>query len=269
MIAFSPSSGAFNLVLMDIGNSSIKAATWLDGRRGEARTITTASAKEAAALMKTLWDTLPENATRAVAVCSVCPPVLDALRQAARDHAIEPLLVVGENVPVPIAVDVNEPEQVGTDRLCAAAAAFEVFHTACVVADFGTALTIDLVADNRVFLGGTILPGMRLSALALHEHTAMLPLVEIGKPSGTLGKDTTQAIRFGVFAMMCGALREITERYATEIGKWPPLVVSGGDAQSVAGACDFIDRVAPDLCLDGIALAVQSAVDATRKEQDS
>lgn len=268
MIAFNPSSGTYNLVLMDIGNSSIKAATWLDGKRGEARTVAT-TAEEAVAVMKTLWEALPENVARGVALCSVCPPVLAEIRAAASSHAMEPLLVIGEDIPAPIAADVNEPEKVGTDRLCAAAAAFDLFKTACVVADFGTALTIDLVADNGIFLGGTILPGMRLSARALHEHTALLPLVEIGQPSGTLGKDTIQAIRFGVFAMMCGALREITERYATEIGKWPPLVVSGGDAASVAGSCDFIDRVAPDLCLDGIALAVRLAIDSSQKETRS
>lgn len=268
MIAFTSSFGSFNLVLMDIGNSSVKVATWLDGKRGEARTVAT-TAEDAAPLMKTLWESLPENAGRAVAVCSVCPPLLAELRVYANRNAIDPLLVVGDDLPAPIAADVNEPEKVGTDRLCAAAAAYDLIKGACVVADFGTALTVDLVADNGVFLGGTILPGMRLSALALHEHTALLPLVDIGQPSGTLGKDTSQAIRFGVFAMLCGALREITERYATEIGKWPPLVVSGGDAPSVAGACDFIDRVIPDLCLDGIALAVRLAMDPPRREQDS
>ena len=106
-----------------------------------------------------------------------------------------------------------------------------------------------------VFLGGTILPGLALSARALHEHTAQLPLVEIGSPTETLGKDTESAIRNGIFAMMTGALREITERYATEIGKWPPLILTGGDAEAIAGACDFVDGIVPDLCLDGLVLA--------------
>jgi type III pantothenate kinase len=268
MIAFAPPSGPLNLVLMDVGNSSVKAATWLDGKRGDARTVATSSADDVTSLLGTLWNALPENTGRAVAICSVCPPLLAELHSYAKDHSIDPLLVVGEDIPAPIAADVNEPGKVGTDRLCAAAAAYDLFKAACVVADFGTALTIDLVADNGVFLGGTILPGLKLSALALHEHTAMLPLVEIGQPSGTLGKDTSQAIRFGIVAMMCGALREITERYATEIGKWPPLVVSGGDARSIAATCDFIDRVAPDLCLDGIVLAVRLAMDASRREHN-
>jgi type III pantothenate kinase len=124
------------------------------------------------------------------------------------------------------------------------------------------------VADNNMFLGGTILPGIDLSARALHEHTALLPLVEVGTPTETLGKETASAIRNGVFAMMVGALREITERYASEIGKWPPLVLTGGDARAVAGACDFVDHVIPDLCLDGLVIAYRNAIaHALRKDE--
>jgi type III pantothenate kinase len=166
---------------------------------------------------------------------------------------------VGENLEPPISVDLSEPTQVGTDRLCAAAAAYAKVKGACVVADIGTATTIDLVSDNGVFLGGTIVPGIKLCARALHEHTAQLPLVEEVGSGETLGKDTAAAIRNGVFAMMCGALREITERYATDIGKWPPLILTGGDARKVADACDFVDALGEDLSLDGLALAYELA----------
>jgi type III pantothenate kinase len=145
------------------------------------------------------------------------------------------------------------------DRLCTAAAAFDKVKAACVVADFGTALTIDLIADNGIYLGGTIMPGIALSARALHEHTALLPLVEVGSPHETLGKDTESAIRNGIFAMMIGALREIAERYATQIGKWVPLIVTGGDAPAIAAQCDFVDKALPDLCLAGILLAYRQA----------
>jgi type III pantothenate kinase len=106
-----------------------------------------------------------------------------------------------------------------------------------------------------VFLGGSILPGLALCARALHEHTALLPLVDIREASYSPGKDTESAIRNGITAMAVGALREITERWATEIGKWPPLILTGGDAASVAGSCDFVDGVIPDLCLDGLVIA--------------
>jgi len=215
-----------------------------------------------------VWKSLPASQSRAVVITSVNPPMCEAIRNGCNEQKIGPVLVIGEELDVPMATDVLEPEKVGTDRLCVAAAAFAKIKGACVVADFGTAVTIDLVADNGVFLGGTILPGMTLSARALHEFTASLPLVDMslvdtGQPTEVLGKDTNSAIQNGIFSMMIGALREITERYATDIGKWPPLVVTGGDAEAIAAGCDFVDRIAPDLVFDGLIIAWQNAFSNT------
>lgn len=264
---------ADHVLLASIGNSRIAVATWADDCREAAKYFALDKLNEAVGVMQQMWDSFPPGSKRVVLVASVNPPRFDEIRKACVQRHIGPLLVIGEDIAPPIAADVHEPEKVGTDRLCAAAAAFVKMKGACAVADFGTAVTIDLVADDGVFLGGTILPGMSLCARALHEHTALLPLVELGRPTETLGKDatalgkdTTSAIRNGIFAMMAGALREITERYATDIGKWPPLVVTGGDAEVVAQACDFIDRIAPDLALDGMVIAWQNACEPQETE---
>jgi len=246
---------ANELVLVSIGNTRVAMATWTDGRRDAARAVVTEPFEPVEAELRRQWESLNGQARRAVVVGSVCPPVLARIEGFCHKIGIGPVLVVGRQLDLPIPADLPEPLKVGTDRLCAAAAAFEKLQCACVVADFGTALTIDLVADNGVFLGGTILPGMAMCARALHEHTALLPLVEVGTPTETLGKDTASAMRNGIYAMMIGALREITERYATDIGKWPPLVVTGGDAEAIARGCEFIDHVVPDLGLDGLVLA--------------
>lgn len=251
-------AGLTNLVLVDVGNTRAGIARWSDGFRAAASHIALEPLDAALDHLQRQWDELPSQVRKAVVASSVNPPALEALRAAAESRGITPFLVVGQDIDPPIEADLPEPEKVGTDRLCVAAAAFAGFKSACVVADFGTALTVDLVADNGIFLGGTILPGMNLCARALHEHTALLPLVTFeDADSETLGKDTYSAIRNGISAMMVGALREITERYATEIGKWPPLVISGGDAERVGKNCDFVDRIVPDLCLDGLVLAYQ------------
>lgn len=250
------------LILVSIGNTRIAFALWMEGRRGVAQHFPLDRLGEAMEEIQALWGGFPKASKRAVVVTSVNPPRLDEFRTECETRGIGPLLVLGDNLDYPLPVDVPEPHKVGTDRLCAAAGAFAKMKAACVVADFGTAVTIDLVADDGSFLGGTILPGMALSARALHEHTAQLPLVEVGRPTETLGKSTSSAIRNGIFAMMAGALREITERYATEIGKWPPLLVTGGDAEAVASGCDFVDRVVPDLGLDGLVFAYQQAFES-------
>ena len=255
MIAEDPQNREPHLVLIDIGNTRIALATWAAGKRSAVEYVASDLDEPIAPKLRAAWDSLSAVCDRAVVICSVNPPALERVREACEAEDIRPVCVVGEDLDAPIDADVDEPEKVGADRLCAAAAAFDRVQRACVVADFGTALTVDLVADNGVFLGGTIMPGVALSARALHEYTAQLPLVEVGPTTEVLGKDTVSAIRNGIFAMMAGALREITERYATDIGKWAPLIVTGGDAQTIAARCEFVDRVEPNLCLDGLVLA--------------
>ena len=247
------------LLLIDVGNSQVGMATWLDGTRGAAVHLPNDPIEPVVERLAELWSELPTSGPRVAVVSSVCPPMMKRLEAMVEAKGIDSILLVGRDIDPPIPADVREPEKVGTDRLCTAAAAFAKMRQACVVADFGTAVTIDLVADNNYFMGGTIMPGISLAAKALHEHTAQLPLVEVGVPTSAIGKDTAEAIRNGIFAMMVGALREITERFATEIGKWPPLIVTGGNARDIAEGCDFIDRVVPDLCLDGLVIAYQNA----------
>jgi type III pantothenate kinase len=252
---------AGTLVVIGVGNSRVSMATYREGVRHAARHLPNEPFEAILDELDRRWQELPAATSRAVVVCSVCPPLLDKLRSGAAARSISPLLVLGEDIEPPIDADLPEPERIGMDRLCVAAAAYAGFKSACAVADFGTALTVDLVGDDGVFLGGTIAPGMALCARALHEHTALLPLVSMEAPGNEiLGKDTTSAIRNGIHAMMIGALREITERYATDIGKWPPLVIAGGDAETIGRHCDFVDRVVPDLCLDGVVLAYQQHV---------
>lgn len=248
------------LLLVDIGNTRVGMAIHDGRKRGTALHLPTEPFEPVERAAETLWLQLSPQARQAVIISSVCPPVLERFRAWCDREGVGPIAVIGQDIGPPIDVDLPAPEKVGTDRLCVAAAAYEKIKGACVVADFGTALTIDLVSDDGAFLGGAILPGIRMSARALHEQTALLPLVEVGEPCEMLGKDTVSAIRNGIFAMMCGALREVTERYATDIGRWPPLVATGGDAGAIAKACDFVDHVAPDLCLDGVALAFQRAM---------
>ena len=129
-----------------------------------------------------------------------------------------------------------------------------VLFGAVAVADFGTATTIDCVSHQGIFLGGAILPGLNLAAKALHEYTDALPEVELQIPTGVYGTNTIASIQHGIIYGAIGALRGIVERYATELGRWPQVVVTGGYGKLIARGCDFFDSLVPDLCLDGIFL---------------
>jgi type III pantothenate kinase len=202
-----------------------------------------------------LWSSMPEP--KQIVASSVNATALKAL-EAAAESLRQDVLVVGRDLPLPMETTLAKPASVGVDRLCCAAAAFDHLGVACVVADFGTAITIDCVNDKGVFLGGAILPGLRASAAVLHTSTDQLPEVEITDPTWVYGGDTREAIVGGIVYGARGALRERVEAYATELGVWPVVILTGGDAHRICphpGEEGLVQAVVDDLHLRGVAIA--------------
>jgi type III pantothenate kinase len=142
-----------------------------------------------------------------------------------------------------------------------AAAAYAVVKDAVVVADFGTAVTIDLVDEKGTFLGGVICPGFEISAEALKKNTAQLPKVKVTRPKTPYGKTTSQAISCGLYYSAVGVLEEVIRRYAEEIGRWPQTIITGAAAELIKDDCDFIDSYVPNLVVKGIALAYRKHIE--------
>jgi type III pantothenate kinase len=126
---------------------------------------------------------------------------------------------------------------------------------ACVIVDAGTAITIDCCNDAGEFIGGAIAPGAKMMLDTLHEKTAKLPTVTLEKPKGAYGTDTRQAMLHGVYHGIRGMVKELTENYATELGSWPEIIATGGDAKILFDSWELIHAIVPDLTLYGIALA--------------
>ncbi len=244
-----------SLLVLEIGNSHVSVATSIAQEIRTCESFRHDQIDEAADHAKQAWAALPEDRLRAVAAGSVVPDVLARLRTTVADALQSPVLVVGDNLHRPLSSAIESPESVGIDRVCAAAAAYDGIRAACVIASFGTAITVDCVNGEGAFLGGAILPGMNMQAKALHTGTAVLPEVSVEETAGVYGENTEQAIRNGILFGVVGGLREITERYATDLKAWPRLVVTGGNGELVKQHCDFVDDVVPDLCVRGIALA--------------
>jgi len=185
-------------------------------------------------------------------------PVCDHVKSAVQSVTGGRALVIGDVIPLPMATDLIDASTVGCDRVVSAAMAYERMNRAVVVADFGTAITIDCVGEEGVFLGGAILPGLAASAKAMHQTTAALPLITDPKlGEKPWGRTTDEAISTGLLATATGALRDLVERYATELGVWPEVIATGGDAERIVAHCDFIHAVVPDLLLMGIELAYE------------
>ncbi len=245
-----------SILACDVGNSRIAFACVKGGTPSEPVYLRIGDLGGLGAAMRTLWDNMPQP--RKIVASSVNPAALKALEAAADASVHEPVLVIGRDLPLPIDTKLPEPDRIGVDRLCAAVAAFDRLGQACVVADFGTAITIDCVDDEGVFLGGAILPGLAMGAEALSGGTAQLPKVELREPDWVFGRNTREAITGGLVMGARGALRHFVEAYATELGHWPVVIVTGGDARLVCGeaACSgIVQAIVPDLVLRGVAMA--------------
>ena len=118
--------------------------------------------------------------------------------------------------------------------------------------DAGTAVTVDCCNDKGEFLGGAIAPGVDMMLTALHERTAKLPQVDLATPQGVFGRSTKEAIRQGVYFGVRGMVRELVENYATELGSWPELIATGGDAQKLFEGWELVHAISPDLTLYGV-----------------
>jgi len=245
-----------HVLACDVGNTSVRLAHVSGDIVAGLQRLRVGELAQLASRLKELWESIP--APKHLVACSVNAAALKALEAAAAESIGQEAAVVGRDIPRPIDVDLDEPRGVGMDRLCAAVAAFDRLGTACVVADFGTAITIDCVNDAGVFLGGAILPGLGMSTAALHEHTSALPLVAPADPTWVMGRTTPQAIGGGVVYAARGALRELVEAYATKLGVWPTVIVTGADARLVCpepGANGLVQAVVDDLVLRGVAMA--------------
>jgi len=247
------------LLAVDIGNSRIGLSVWDDDGLGHTRRVVTAQPGTWRPAVEELWEATRGRKRRAVVAASVHPSSNQMFSDLAAEVCkLEPLFV-REDLPLPIELAVDRPDEIGLDRVCAAAAAYERIGGACAIASFGTAITIDCVSRAGVLLGGAILPGLALSSEALHRGTELLPQVEPAVPVSPFARNTRQAIVNGIVYGAAGALREIVERFATELHEWPHLVLTGGDAPLIAQIVDFADAHVPDLCLMGVALAYRKA----------
>ncbi len=185
--------------------------------------------------------------------------LIDWLRENRPDDRIT-LLASGD---LPLKISLDRPDMVGIDRLVDAVAVNRLRETGrpAVIIDVGSAITVDLVSADGAFLGGAILPGMQMSARALHEFTDLLPLIEAAElttPPSPLGKATVPAMESGLFWGSVGAIRELIHRLSETVGNnvKPQVFLTGGAGEKVAALLSADAKYVPDLTLAGIALAV-------------
>ena len=255
MIKLPPYDPDAPIIVIDVGNSNAKVATWHENNLKTVLSVPTGDMAAFEEAYSAHRQASGRQRHAATVIGSVVPEALERIRAYVAELEGREPLVVGETLPLPIDLEVKDRKTVGVDRVCQAAAAFDRVQTDCTIVSFGTAVTIDLVNVDGTFLGGAILPGVAMQMRALHEFTAALPIVEPGIPEFAYGTNTKEAIQIGVCRGLVGAVRGIVEGYATHLNRWPQVVATGGDAALLMPLCDFVDTWTTDLTLRGIGMA--------------
>ena len=174
--------------------------------------------------------------------------------QVGRRYLDHETLVVGPGVRSGMPIRIDDPRELGADRLVNAVAAYERIQGKCIVVDFGTAITYDIVSDDGALLGALISPGVEIALEALTERAARLPKVELIEPKGVIGKSTVEAIRAGTVYGYAGQVDGIVARLRAEMGQDTPTIATGGLAHVVMPFADSLDQADDLLTLEGLRL---------------
>ena len=191
---------------------------------------------------------------RASILASVVPSFNDTVIEAvdrAFDHEI---MVVGPGIKTGMPVLYENPREVGADRIVNAVAAYERIGGAAIVVDFGTATTFDCISAKGEYLGGSIAPGMQISADALFARAARLPRSEIARPPRAIGRNTVHSMQSGIIFGYVGLVDGLVRRLANEIGGEVSVIATGGLATLIEGESETIQEVDEFLTLEGLRL---------------
>ena len=247
------------LLCLDVGNSQIYGGLFEDDllrvqfrRTSQLRS----SSDELGVFFRSVLrenNVNPDEISR-VAICCVVPDLLYSLRACCQKYfGLDPL-VLRPGIRTGLKIAYRDPKEVGADRIADAVGAVTMFPDRnLIVADFGTATTICAITSDKEFLGGNIIPGVRLSMEALEERTAQLPAVEILPPRTALGRSTVESIQSGLYWSNVGMVRELIGRItAEEFSDEAPVVIGTGGFAQLFNREELFDHVVPDLILAGL-----------------
>jgi len=190
-------------------------------------------------------------------MCSVVPSETENARAAVEDLTGSEVVLIDGSCECGVAIKVDNPREVGGDRIANAAGAFHCYGGPVVVVDMGTATTFDYVSAEGEYRGGVIAPGLMAGAGDLWKLARMLPEVEITEPGAVIGTNTVACMQSGIYYGALGQIQGILEQMWREIGSRTRVVLTGGHARLIAGKLEFETDYDPHLTLKGIASIVR------------
>ena len=247
------------LLTIDVGNTNTVMGTFLGEdlvHSWRVKTDPRSTADELWLQMRALVEGIDISG---LSICSTVPATLREIRTMISTYFSEtPTTIVEPGIKTGVPLLVDNPKEIGADRIVNTLAAHTLFGGPAIVVDFGTSTNLDVVSPKGEFLGGALAPGIEISVDALAQRAAQLRKVELIKPRSVIGKNTVEALQsgtiYGFAGQVDGLVTRISEELEAQYKEQPTVIATGGLAPLIFGVADTLDEHEPDLTLIGLRL---------------
>lgn len=245
------------LLVMDVGNTNVVIGIYKDKSLLHQWRISTDRNKtedEYGTLLKMFLrnENITVDDIEDVIISSVVPPIMYSLERMVLKYFKRKPLVVGPGIKTGLQIKVDNPKEVGADRIVNAVAAVAEYGAPLIIVDLGTATTFCVINEEGMYLSGAISPGINISMEALYQNAAKLPKVEFSKPDSVIGRNTVMAMQSGLYYGYIGLIDGLVARMKQQLQKEPKVIATGGLADYISQDSSTIEIVDSDLTLKGL-----------------
>ena len=246
------------IFVMDVGNTNIAMGVY-EGKKlinhWRMSTDKEKTSDEFGMFMANLFnhENLDIKMTEAVIIASVVPPIMYSLEHAVRKYFKKEPIIIGPGIKTGINIKIENPKEVGADRIVNAVAGYEIYGGPLIIVDFGTATTFCAISSRGEYLGGAICPGIKISAEALFQKAAKLPRIELIKPEVIIGRNTVVSMQSGIVYGYVGQVDYIVGRMKKEMNEENiKVIATGGLARLISSESKTISEINSLLTLEGL-----------------
>lgn len=267
------------LLVIDIGNTNVSLGVFDYRHKGDVAKLAhhwrvsthrEQTSDELGVMLRALFqhEGIDTETVTDVIMSSVVPPLQPIWERVCTKLFDRNALIVGPGIRTGMPVRYENPHEVGADRIVNAVAAYDIFKSATIAVDFGTATTFDCISEDGEYMGGSIFPGIHISMEALFERASKLHRIELARPRSVIGKTTTGALQSGLLYGYAGLVDSMVDRIRPELGGDAHVLATGGLAGRIASETSSIERVEPFLTLQGLRLLFEkNRSEGSRKER--
>ena len=247
------------LLAIDVGNTNTVLGTFLGEDLVHSWRVKTDPRSTADELWLQMRALIEDIEITGISLCSTVPAVLREMRTMFASYFSEiPTTIVEPGIKTGVPLQVDNPKEIGADRIVNTLAAHTLYGGPAIVVDFGTSTNLDVVSPKGEFLGGALAPGIEISVEALAQRAAQLRKVELIKPKSVIGKNTVEALQsgtiFGFAGQVDGLVSRISDELEAQFNERPTVIATGGLAPLIFGVAETLDEHEPDLTLIGLRL---------------